>query len=108
MLNPYINIFLMDRLGDRDIHALYGITELLGRGLESGLKCWRVSGPALVLFLFYVNVSEMHPRSLLSYQPLTILASWVLLRVRWSISLVPWFHPGWLPPVSLQGIGRLS
>ena len=56
---------------------------------ESGFKCWEVRGPALVLFLFYVNVSRMHPRSSLSSQPLTIPAPWALLRVRRSIPLVP-------------------
>ena len=49
---------------------------------ESGFNCWGVKGPALVLFLFYVNVSGMRPRSRLSSQPLTIPAPWVLLRVR--------------------------
>ena len=32
----------------------------------------------------------------------------VLLRIRWYIPMVKWFHPGWLSPVSLWGIGRLS
>ena len=55
---------------------------------------FRGSGvPALVLFLFYVNVSTMCPWSYLSSQFLRIPATWVLLRVRWSIPLVPWF-PG--------------
>ena len=61
---------------------------------RSGFNCWGVRGPALVLFLFYVNVSEMRPRSLLSSQPLTIPVPWVLLRVKWSIPLVKWLHPG--------------
>ena len=44
-----------------------------------------------MLFLFYLNVSEMRPRSYLSSQSLTIPALWVFLRVGWSISLVlPW------------------
>ena len=49
---------------------------------------------------FYVNVSGIRLRSLLSSQPLTISAPWVLLRFRWSIPLVsPWvtvssFLPG--------------
>ena len=34
-----------------------------------------VKGPALVLFLFYVNVSGMRPRSRLSSQPLTTPAA---------------------------------
>ena len=62
----------------------------------------------LVLFLFYGNVSEMCPRSHLSSQPLTIPAPWVFLRAGWSISLVKWFHLGWLPLVFLRRIGRLS
>ena len=48
-----------------------------------------VKGPALVLFLFYLNVSGMRPRSRLSFQPLKIPAPWVLLRDRWPIPLVP-------------------
>ena len=35
-------------------------------GGESGLNCWRVKGSALVLFLLYVNVSGMLPRSCMS------------------------------------------
>ena len=49
---------------------------------------------ALVLFLFYVYVSGMRPRSRLSFQALTIPAPWVLLRVKWSIPLIKWFHNG--------------
>ena len=60
---------------------------------ESGFNCWGVRGPTLVLFLFYVNVSGIRPRSRFSSRPLTIPAPWVLLRVRWFIRLVPWFHP---------------
>ena len=60
----------------------------MGRG-ESGFDCWGVRGPAFVLFLFYVNLSGMRPRSRLSSQPLTIPAPWVLIRVGWSILLVP-------------------
>ena len=75
---------------------------------ESGFNRWGVRGTALMLFFFYVNVSGMQPRSCLSSQPLTVLAPWVFLRVRRSMPLVPWFHPGRLPPVSLRGIGRLS
>ena len=41
---------------------------------EFGFNCWEVMGPALVLFLFYVNVSGMRQQSRLSSQPLTILA----------------------------------
>ena len=55
---------------------------------ESGFNRWGVRGPTLVLFLFYVNVSGVRPRSRLSSQPLTLLVPWVLLRVRWSIPLV--------------------
>ena len=40
-----------------------------------------------MLFLFYVNVSRMHPWSYLSYQPLMILASWVILGIGWSIPI---------------------
>ena len=43
-------------------------------------------GPALLLFLIYVNVSGMHPGP---SQPLTISAPWVLIHVGWSIFLVP-------------------
>ena len=50
-----------------------------------GFNYWRVWGPALVLFLFYMNVSGMSPRSRLSSQPLTIPASWVILHVGRSI-----------------------
>ena len=53
-----------------------------------------VREPALVLFLFYVNVSGMCLRSRLSSHPLTIPAPWVLFHVRWSIPLFKWFHPG--------------
>ena len=63
-------------------------------GVESGFNCWRVRWPALASFLFYVNVSGMHPRSRLSFKPLMIPAPWVLLRVRWSIPLVLWFRLG--------------
>ena len=52
---------------------------------ESGFNCWRVREPALVSFLFYVNVSGMRPRSRISSQLLTIPAPWFLLHVRWSI-----------------------
>ena len=41
---------------------------------ESGLNCWGIRGPALVLFLIYVNVSGMHPRSCLSSHLLPIMA----------------------------------
>ena len=64
--------------------------------------------PALELIVIYVNLSGMRPRSRLSSQPWTIPAPWVLLRVIWSILMVPWLHPGRLPSVSLRGIGRLS
>ena len=56
---------------------------------KSGFNCWEFRGPALVLFLFYMNVSGMRPRPRLSSQPLTIPAPLFLLRVRWSIFLVP-------------------
>ena len=45
-----------------------------------------------MLFLPYVNVSRMLPRSRLSSQPLTLPAPWVLLHVRWSIP------PGYMVP----------
>ena len=60
----------------------------MGRG-ESKFNSWGSGGSALVLFLFYVNVTGMRPRSRLSSQPLEIPASWVLLQVWWSIPLVP-------------------
>ena len=50
--------------------------------------------PALMLFLFYMNVSAIHLQFRLSSQPLTLPAPWVLLHVRWSIPLLKWFHPG--------------
>ena len=56
-----------------------------GGGL--GSLVGEVKGPALV-FLNNVNISGMRPWSRLSSQPLTIPAPWVL-RVRWSIILVP-------------------
>ena len=56
---------------------------------RSGFNCYGLMGPTLVLFLLYVNLFGMHPRSVLSYQLLTILAPWILIRIRWSISLVP-------------------
>ena len=61
-------------------------------GASLVFNCFWGSGvPALVLFLFYVNVSGMHPQPRLSLKPLTILAPWVFLRVRWSIPLfLPW------------------
>ena len=46
-------------------------------------------GPALLLLLFYVNVSGMCLWSRLLSQPLTIPASCVILRIGWSIPLVP-------------------
>ena len=52
-------------------------------------NCWEVRGPALVLFLFYVTLSRMLLWSHLSSRPLTIPAPWVLLRIGWSILLVP-------------------
>ena len=58
-----------------------------GWGRSVGSIVGGSGGPALVLFLFYVNVSGMRPRSCLSFQLLPILAPWVLLRVRWSIPL---------------------
>ena len=58
----------------------------MGRG-KSGFKCLGVYDPPLVLFLCYVNVSEMRPLSLLSSQPLTLPAPRVLLRVKWSLTL---------------------
>ena len=75
---------------------------------KTGFNCWGVKGTALVLFLSYVNVSRMRTQSPLSSQPLTIPAPWVLLGVKCSIPLFEWFHPGWLRPVFLRGIGRLS
>ena len=73
---------------------------------ECGFNCWRVRRLALELFSFYVNVSGMRPRSRLFSQHLMVPAPWVLLCVGWPISLVKWFHPGWLPPVFFLGIGK--
>ena len=80
---------------------------------ESGFSCWGggSDGPRsflFLLFLFYVNVSGMRPRSRFYSQLLTIPAPWVILRVRWSIPPVLWFHPGLLPPVFWREIGKLS
>ena len=62
---------------------------------ESAFNCWGFKGPhELMLFLFYVKVSGKCPQSRLSFQPLTIMAPWVLLCIRWSIPLIQWFHPG--------------
>ena len=43
--------------------------------------------------LFYVNVSGMRPRPFLFSQPFMIPGPWGL-RVKWSIPLVKFFHPG--------------
>ena len=56
---------------------------------KSRFNCLGFKGPALVLFLFYVNVYGMRPWSRLSSQPLTILAPWVFLCIGCSISLGP-------------------
>ena len=42
------------------VNAIY-----IGVG-KAGFNCWGVRGTAFVLFLFYVNVSGMRPRSPLS------------------------------------------
>ena len=47
---------------------------------ESGFNCWGVRRPELVLFLFYVNVSGMHPFVLPAYEDSSSLG----------------FHPHWL------------
>ena len=82
--------------GEDKVNA--GTTKVMVMNREEGLECDvhvdKVMGPAFVLFLFYVNVSGMCPQSRLFSQPLTILAPWVLLCIRWSIPLIPWFHPG--------------
>ena len=50
---------------------------------ESGFNCWvGVRGPAIVSFLFYMNVSEMRPKSRLLSQLLILPAPWVLLHIR--------------------------
>ena len=74
-------------------------------GMNSEFNCWGVREPTLVLFFFYLNASEMLLWSCLSSQPLTIMDPWLILHVEWFIPVV---HPGWLPPVSLREIGRLS
>ena len=61
---------------------------------ESGFNCWRIRRPTLAAFLFYVNISGMRPLSPLPSQPLTMSAPWVLLRVKWYIPQVKWFHSG--------------
>ena len=63
----------------------------------SGLNFWGVRGSTLVLFLFYMNVSGMY---LWRYRLPGFSSS--------SSCLSPLFHHGWLPPISLRGIGRLS
>ena len=63
-----------------NIHTEWGV---------SGLNCWRVMGPTLVLFLFYVSVSGMRPRSRLSSQPLPKPTPWLYLHVGSSILMVP-------------------
>ena len=55
---------------------------------KSELNSWEVKGSAIVLFLFYVNISAMLPRFRSSSQPLTMPVPWVILRVRWSILVV--------------------
>ena len=60
---------------------------------KSGFNCWGIKESALVSFLYlYCIISGMRLQSRLSYQPLTIPVPWVLLRIRWFIPLVPWFH----------------
>ena len=57
-----------------------------------GGECAQLLGPrgtALVLFLFYVNILGMPARYRLSSQLLMLPVPWVLLRVGWSIPLVP-------------------
>ena len=78
------------------MHANLAIVDVVMNNIymgwgESGFNCWGVKRSALVLFLFYVKVSG---GGLACPQPLTILAPWILLRVRWSIPLFKWFHPG--------------
>ena len=70
------------------ISIMSSVYKILLGGGESGFNCWGVRGPALVLFLFYVNVSRMCPQSRLSSQPFTLLAPWVYPPHRVV------FHPG--------------
>ena len=62
-------------------------------------------GPApLVLFLFYMNVSETRPRSHLSSKPVMIPAPWVILHVEWSIFVVlPWVNASRFLGVNREG-----
>ena len=55
----------------------------------SGSNCCLVRAPALMSFLFYMNVSGMRMRFYLSSQPLMTPAPWVLLHIGCSI---PWFN----------------
>ena len=67
-------------------------------------NCWGVTGPTLVLFFFYVNVSGMDTRSSLSSQTDdNRLPGFSALG-----GLFPRFNLGLLPPVSLRGLERLS
>ena len=54
----------------------------MGEGSLGSIVGGGVSGPVLVLFLFYMNVSGMHLQSLFSSQSLMILAPWIILHIR--------------------------
>ena len=72
----------------RGISLLCVVGKIYGGWEASGFNFGGVRGPSLVLFLFYMNVSEMRPRSRFSSKPLTIPALWVILRDVWSIPVV--------------------
>ena len=89
----FIVIFPLSKLFK--VHLLIGV-----RGVW--VKCWGGRVTARVLFLFYVNVSEMRPRFRLSFQLLTIPAPWVLLPHRVVYPLGSTLGDC-LSPVSLRG-----
>ena len=60
----------------------------MGWGSLGSITSW-VKGLTLVLFLFYMNISRLRPRSCLSFHRSTIPTPLVPFRVGWSIPLVP-------------------
>ena len=70
---------------------------------ESGFNCWGFSWSALVILMWmYMKCTcgLACPSRLWQYQLPRFSSA--------SCSLSPWFHPEWLPPVSLWGTGRVS
>ena len=53
---------------------------------ESGFNCWGLDASRLC-YSCYMSVSGMHLRPLLSSQPLTLPAPWILLRVTYSLTV---------------------